>query len=287
MTTSAMLTGARFLAPPSACGDELEQVDWAGTLAVHLHDEIYVGIRCSSAPLLDALARCLRHRVLEDVSAPAFYSLRLGTAGRRSTAPLHHLHEGGRAVLATRDVRRLVHGLAQHLNGQLPRDTSRLVVEAVPVDTPRGVLLVPQEILNMTRPSHRLLTGGGYRLADVPRVVLEPGCPHVVVPDPYTAADLTSFDLIPPGVPVHEPVLEPGRYPLAGWLLRVGPDRVGPLPAFEAAALIAHLLPPPYPDGAQSAIETILDTVVRIPTTGVTWSTGDELVAAVVTAGSR
>jgi hypothetical protein len=274
----------RFVAAPSTCGSEFDDIAWTGMLAVHLRDDLHVGVRFNDEGVRAHVAAALGDRVRDDSGAAPAYSVRLGTPGRRKAAPLHHLYHGGRPVLGTRDLGRLLGGVARHLSPLL-EPPAGLLVNAVTVRTPRGVLLVPADVAGMTGSVDRLLVPEGFAFADVPRPVLHLDDAAVEVPDPVVDIPATPDQLTALGPSVTEERLPAGRYPLAGWLLPVAADQVGPLRRSVAVAYAVRQLEAPYPAGAQAALDAMVGLVARVPMTGVSWATPDELVQQVRDAG--
>ncbi len=275
----------RFVSGPSTCGSEFDDIAWTGTVAVHVRDDIHLGLRFNDAALQAHVTEALGPMVREsDAPVPVAYSVRVGTAGRRKAAPLHHLYYGGRPVLGTRDLGRLLGGIERHLSPMVAPPEG-LLVNAVPVRTPRGVLLVPTDVLGMTGSVDRLLVPEGYAFADVPRVVLHPDDGTLEVPAPVLDLTPSGDALAALGPSVSEERLDPGHYPIAGWLLAVSADQVGPLRPSVAVAHAARLLETPFPTGAQAALEALVALGARVPMTGVSWATPDELVGHVLDAG--
>ncbi len=276
----------QFLRPPSSCGNELERVEWTGTLAVHLHDDLHVGLRFNDESVQQIVEEALGDRVVTGLSDPTpFYSLRMGTAGRRKAAPLHYLYLGGKPVLGTRDPVRLLSGLANHLSAHLVDERDGYVAEAVPVLTPTGMLLVPQEILSMARVIDRVLVPAGFSFADVPHVGLDLVAASVVVPEPLVTISPGVEPLSPLPSGLRETCVAPGRYPLAGWLWPAAPEQVGALRPAMAVFRTIGLLRRPFPDGAQAALDGIAALATQVPITGVAWSSHDDLAFQVLEHG--
>lgn len=284
MSEQVEQTERRFVRAPSTCGSEFDDIAWTGTVAVHLKDDLHLGLRFNDEALQAHVTRALGDRVRPDVEASPAYSVRLGKAGRRKAAPLHHLYYGGRPVLGTRDLDRLLRGVAHHLS-QLLDQVDGLLVNAVPVSTPRGVLLVPGDVPGMTGSVDRLLTPEGFGFADAPRVVLHTDDSTVEVPGPVVDLSASPDERAELGPSVSEPQLAVGRYPLVGWLLSVPADQTGPLRPAVAVAHAARLLETPFPSGAQAALDGLVAMAGRVPMTGVSWATPDELVGQVREAG--
>ena len=286
MTATVESAGQRYLRPPSSCGTEFAQLEWTGTAAVRLDDDLHVGLRFNSPAVQDVVVAGLGDRVAPDVLDPTpYYSVRLGTPGRRRATPLHYLYLGSKPVLGTRDVARLLRGLGNHLEPHLVGEPEGYVVDAVPVLSPRGMLLAPRALPPMARAVDRLLLPAGFGLADVPSVAVEPGSATVVVHAP-------ALDLVPGadriaalGPSLPEPTVAPGRYPLAGWLVQVPADQAGPLRPAAAVLHTTGLVHPPYPFGAQAALEAMSALTERAPVTGVAWTADEDLVTQVLDAG--
>lgn len=284
MTEQVEQQQRRFVAAPSTCGSEFDDISWTGTVAVHLRDELHLGVRFNDEGVQAHVAAALGDRVRDHADASPAYSVRLGKAGRRKAAPLHHLYYGGRPVLGTRDLGRLLGGVARHLSPLLePLDG--LLVNAAAVRTPRGVLLVPADVPGMTGSVDRLLVPEGFTFADVPRPVLHPDDATVEVPAPVVDVSATPDELAGLGPSTSEEQLPAGRYPIAGWLLSVPADETGPLRPAVAVAHAVRLLETPYPSGAQAALDGMVALAARVPMTGVSWATPDELVGQVLEAG--
>jgi len=284
MTEQVEQDERRFVKAPSTCGSEFDDIAWTGTLAVHLEEDLHVGVRFNDAGVQDHVAAALGDRVRDGATASPTYSVRLGTPGRRKAAPLHHLYFGGRPVLGTRDLGRLLGGLARHLSPLLEQPPG-LLVTAVPVRTPRGVLLVPADVLGMTGSVDRLLVPEGYAFADVPQVLLHPDDGTVEVPAPVVDLDASPEQLAALGPSVNEERLPAGRYPVAGWLLSVPAEQTGALRPAVAVGHASRLLRTPFPSGAQAALDAMVTLAGRVPMTGVSWATPDDLVGQVRDAG--
>jgi hypothetical protein len=284
MTEQVQQETRQFVAAPSTCGSEFDDIAWTGTLAVHLHDDLYLGVRFNDEGVRAHVATALGDRVHEHVDAAPAYSVRLGKAGRRKAAPLHHLYFGGRPVLGTRDLGRLLGGLARHLGPHLA-PVEGLVSSSVPVATPRGVLLVPGDVPGMTGSVDRLLVPEGFAFADAPRVVLHPEDGTVEVPAPGVDVAATDDQLAGLGPSVSEERLPVGRHPIAGWLVSVAADQTGPLRPVVAVGHAVRQLETPFPQGAQAALDAMVALAGRVPFTGVSWATPDELVTQVRDAG--
>ncbi len=286
MVATVESAGQRFMRPPSSCGTEFAQLQWTGTVAVRLYDDLHLGLRFNSPAVQDAVVAGLGGLVAADVLDPTpYFSVRLGTPGRRKAAPLHYLYLGSRPVLGTRDIARLLRGLGNHLGAHLAGEPEGYVVDAVPVLSPRGMLLVPRAMLAMARAVDRVLLPAGFGFADVPSVAVEPGTATVVVREPLLGLAPGADQVAALGPSLPEPTVVPGRYPLAGWLVHVPAEQAGPLRPAVGVLHTTGLVHPPYPFGAQAALEAMAALTERAPVTGVSWSADEDLVAQVLDFG--
>ena len=154
-------------------------------MPVRLDDQTQVGIRFNDQRLMDAIAQRLGDRVIKtEEDVPAYYSVKLNAPTRRRKAPLHYVYLGTRPVVGTRDVSRLVQGLAAQLDRNLEHPTDEYLWYGVPVRTPTGVLLVPTDLMLMGKVVDRVLRPEGYVTADAPHVQVDLETGHVVVPEP-------------------------------------------------------------------------------------------------------
>lgn len=175
----------------------------------------YVGIRCSSPELLEAARAALVAHVVDDVQAPANYSLRQAEAAGH----FHFLYWGGMVAVRTLGTTRLLRGLLSHLfsHGEpLPGlqrvDVMTLVRDGVAVLAPP---VLRHDLARLERP----LAQRGFAVLDAPVADVDLGRKELVVPALPTTVDLAPVDALTPGDTTRRPevVVSPGRYPLACW----------------------------------------------------------------------
>ena len=276
----------QFLGAPSTCGSEFDDIAWTGTVAVHLHDDLHLGVRFNDAGVQAHVAAALGDRVRDHAGASRGL-LRTPRQGRtpqggpaapallrRPTGPRH-----ARPRAAARR-RRPAPQPAPRAARRAARQRRRRCM------TPRGVLLVPGR-----RPGHDRVG----RPAAGPRGVHVRATCRGRAPrrrrhrrgaragrrrhgDRRRARRASAPRWPRSGSPA-------GRYPIAGWLLSVPADQTGPLRPAAAVAHAARLLETPFPSGAQAALDGIVALAARVPMTGVSWATPDELVGQVRDAG--
>ena len=275
-----------FLRPPSACGTEFEQVDWTGTISVHLRDNVYAGVRFNDPGMQEAVTHGLGDRVVEGLEPIPYYTLRIGTPGRRAKTPLHYLYIGTRPVVASRDLSRLVDGLAAHLSAETDLSPDGYLAYAAAVMTPRGMFLAPGELVTMAKAFDRVLRPAGFSIVDVPAVRLDLDRRQVIVAEPVVPVSVGAATLGALGPSVPEAKVAPGSYDLAGWLMGVGADEVGPLRPAKAVLYATRMLRTPFPHGAQAAVDGVSRMVSELQVEGVNWASDEELIQAVRDAGS-
>ena len=231
-------------------------------------------MRCSTEEARDIVERLLADRVVRDVEAPAYYSVQLGTGSRRRAAPMHFLYDGPSPAFGTRDLRRLFSGLVMHLAAHVRRDDHLLRLSVGAVATPRGMLLVPHQATGMAKQAERILLKRGVAFMDVPDVSIDPTTREVVLDEPPFPLD---WSAIPPATAVAEPNVEPGRHPLAGWLMTVDEDAVGALSPALGTLYATRLIIPPKAADAQWALDSAVALVRALEPIGIFWGTPEEL----------
>jgi hypothetical protein len=276
-----------FLRAPSACGTEFDQVDWAGTLTVRFQDDKHAGLRFNDKRLMEAVALQLEDRVRDfDPPAPPYYSIKLNAPTRRSKTPMHYVYLGPRPVVGTRDVARLLDGLATHLGQHFDKArTDAYMCSAVPVLTPAGILLVPGDLNLMSKVVDRVLRPAGYEIAEVPFVYLDPAAGEVEIPQPPLGLRLDDDTRAALPASAAEARLGPGRYKIDRWLMPVSADDAGPLRHAKAVLYGTRSIRAPFPRGAQAAVDDVARLTDDVPVTGVAWSSDEGLVQAVLQAG--
>jgi hypothetical protein len=265
-------------------------MDWAGACTVRLDDDSRFGVRCSSPELLAVVKRALASRLVPEEEAPAYYSLRLGAPSRRTKHPLHYLYHGGRAILATRDVGRLLESLMR-LIGDLasnPDGRTGLRIYSTALTTPDGrTFLVPNDLQLVPKDVEKSLTAKGYRLADLPRVEVDPTGPELVLERPDVGIDWSALEpdqLTDIAASATEPTLAYGRHRLAGWLLSVPEEQAGSLRPALAIAQVARLVDAPFRGGAAQVLDELSHVVRAIPVTGLPHAGADQQVEQIIAA---
>ena len=290
MSEPSIETEPHVLQPPRVCGDETEKMEWAGACTVSLDDGARFGVRCSSPALLAVVERALASRLVTAEDIPAYYSLKLGAPNRRTQHPLHYLYHGGRAVLATRDVGRLL-GALMRLIGALnenPDNRIGLRLYTTALTTPDGrTFLVPSDLRLVPKEVEKSLTAKGYRLADVSQVELDPEGPDLVLQRPDLGIDWSAIEpdqLTEVAATKAEPILDFGRHRLAGWLLSVPEDQAGPLRPALAIAHSARLVDPPFRGGAATVLDELGSVVRTVPVTGLPYTAADQHIDQILAA---
>ncbi|MDP8970372.1 MAG: hypothetical protein M3N52_07745, partial [Actinomycetota bacterium] len=198
-------------------------------------------MRASSMGLHVLLEQVLAAHLVDDPQAPSNYSVQLVADGAPGKA-FHFLYDRSISALRTRSPRRLVEGLLSYLNSHTAaaRD-DLLVVDALAFVGDGRALLVPHAVRLSLSKLERPLNRAGFALVDVPRATLDVVSGQLVVPEWDLAVDAAALDgLEALGPGRREPVVPPGRYPLAGWAFG-GPDGEGMSPAtavWQAATLV-------------------------------------------------
>lgn len=166
----------------------------------------------------------------------------------------HRLQWGGCTVVRTRDPQRLGRALAAHLSGHGAPPHGLARADGVLALREGRATILPSSLRQSIATYERPLRATGMILSDVPWVDVDPHTGHVVLPPPALSPD--RFDtvverLLPPRR--ADPVVEPGRYPLAGWYFdSIGFD-AGPMSAIDAVVTVLSGLRSPLKDENQPA----------------------------------
>lgn len=201
--------------PPFPCAGSADSLPWGAVLAVGVGDR-WAGVRLPSAEHAEALAAAWRQDAREDPDAPP--NAHLLVAEDRGS--FHRLHRHGCLTAVSADPRRILTALARHLGASRPTppDLARFDVLAVVRDG--EATLVPKLLDERLLHHRRRLEEAGVVATDLPHSYLDLRAGELVVP-PDDLLDLeaapTVLDLLGPARRV-EPIVEPGRYPIARWL---------------------------------------------------------------------
>lgn len=284
--TGTVEAAPRVLAPPSACGDEMEQIDWVDPFTVSV-GEFLVGIRTNSHLLTDLLAAALEsHRRVEPM-APAYYSLKLGGPSRRRANPMHYLYVGGHVVFGSRDLARIVDALLGRLSMHaMPSLAGPVFVRGVPVMSNEKILLAPPELLAYPAQIDRTLFKKGIAVGTHEFVAIDvDGFLHLPASNLDLHAPSVTASQLEQVAPVGiEPSLTAAPWRLDHWLVEVPEGAVGVFDNAHAVLHGAQQIRLPLPIPAQQALEQI-ETVMSMATaSGFSWQTPEELCDLVVAA---
>jgi hypothetical protein len=278
-------TAPVVLAPPSSCGNEMEQLDWAGPITVSL-GELLVGVRTTSTTLTELLAAALGSHVRSQPEAPAYYSLKLGTPSRRRQTPMHYLYVGSRVVFGSRDIKRVVDALLARLSiHAFAPPAPYLCLRGVPVAFEDKVVLAPPELLAFPLQVERALLPRGVAVGTHEYVAvggdgsLQP--PHTLLDlreEHTAAAQLEQVAALSP-----EPPLPAAPWRPATWLIETADEASGELEPAQALLYGVRQLRLPLPTTAQQALEDVAAVTEVATVRRVSWQTPDELCELVAT----
>ena len=248
-----------------------------------------LGVRTSSGRLHGLLRSALRHHFIadEDTSAPANFSLRLGSEdGTRGAADFHVLYRGTAPVVRTRRVGRLVEGLLAHLSSFVEAgDPTSLELDVVALVTDGVALLAPSDLRHVLPSIERRLNAKGLRVVDRPWARIDPTTCELVVAAPQLVVDRE---------PLHglagagrerqqdEPV-PPGRYPVRGWAFGAGTRPQGPISRALAVTLAGSALLNLASLGEQDALDGLVRVMSGLQPVAV-WSDRPEKLVAPLSA---
>jgi len=118
----------------------------------------------------------------------------------------------------TRDPHRFVRALAYHLSGHGAPPAGLVRADGMVAVHDGRAILLPASMRQSTATYERPLRDAGIILHDAPWVDVDLATGEVVVTPPRLPADRFA-DMVArlPAADHHDPTVEPGRYPLAGW----------------------------------------------------------------------
>lgn len=219
-----------------------------------------MGVRSSNPAVHDLLRLVLAVHLIDDVEAPANYSVLLaGDDAESRDRGFHFLYRGFTPVVRTRDPRRLVAGLLSRLAGHLDDGrTDDIRLDSLALVAGEVAVLVPPEIRYVMPTLERRLNTKGLRVVDQPWTALDPDTSELVVREPTLEVNSAAMTRLVAAFPVPrrpDPPVAPGRYRLAGWSFGLGHAHSGPIRRSEAVALACAQVLNVRELGAQRTLE--------------------------------
>jgi hypothetical protein len=268
---------------------------WAATSTFAV-DGLHIGVRANTTSLDEVLRAALAAHLVDDVEAPANYSVQLGEPSTSGAgAGFHFLYRSSASVVRTRDARRVVRGLFTHLSSHhVDPGPGLLRVHGVTLVAGDTAVLAPAALRQWPELIERRLNGQGLRFADTPWALVDPARAEVVVPEPSLDIDwsaLDPLDMLAGGRGRPDPPVAPGRYPLVGWAFWVGADVTGRLSRAQAVMHALQLTIGAIDAGAgrgdvQRALDGLAAVVREIEPAAIAWDDPIELVQPLVALAS-
>lgn len=202
------------------------------------------------------------------VTVPPNFSVRVAT----EPGHFHFLYWGGRTVVRTRDADRLLHSLLTYLSVHGDPPAGSLAFRSLAVVRDGRAVLCPPGLRHSLAKVEPVLARRGFSVVDAPWSVVDLATAELLVPEPALAVDRAALAEIVAAAPAgpRSPGVEPGRYPVAGWLFS-DPDTPADVPLSRAAATARALssLPPPAtaPADALGALGRLFS---RVPALAIT-----------------
>jgi len=268
---------------------------WAATSTFDV-DGLYIGVRSNTTSVDDVLRTALVAHLVDNVEAPANYSVELGESSTSGAGTgFHFLYRSSASVVRTRDVRRVARGLFTHLSShRVDLGRGLLRVHGVTLVAGGTAVLAPSVLRQWPELIERRLNGQGLRFVDTPWALVDAARAEVVVPEPSLEVDwsaLDRLDALAGGRVRPDPPVEPGRYPLVGWAFWVAPDVTGRLSRAQAVMhamqlTIGAIDADGRRDDLQRALDGLASVVREIEPAAVAWNDPVELVEPLVALAS-
>lgn len=254
---------------------KLDRLVWAAQSTFRV-DDLYLGVRSTDAAFHQVIEQALAAHLVADLEAPPNYSVHIGhRRNRDSVAGLHAVYEGAGLASRTRDARRAVHALFNHLAARRGKVPEGLLSLSATVLVGDGVaVLAPVAVRAWRADIERRLLASGLRIVDSPSVYVDPASFEVVLSEPALDIAWPALDILeehfPGGGPADAPA-PPGRYRLVGWGMLVEGRDTGPLDPASAVARAVESVDHLPESGARSLLESVAFLTRRVRPVAIPW----------------
>jgi thiol-disulfide isomerase/thioredoxin len=260
------ISAFRYLPSPGGmCGPGAggagPKTDWVGTAALEFGDW-HIGIRHNGDHALDVLNAVFPGARVTDRRVPDNYSVALYERTGKAARELHLLVKGSQQLVRSRSQQRVLRGLLAYLSADLyESDPDLATVHMAAIVRDGQALFVPNDVTYQREQAQPRLAKIGYQMLDQPRVLLDMEKNELVVPEPQVDYDRDVLAALDETATLGSelPAVEPGRYPVMGWVLHATDVSAGPI---TTARAVASLLPIIRLEGAP--LNTAIDEVVAL-----------------------
>jgi thiol-disulfide isomerase/thioredoxin len=237
---------------------------WREAVAYDL-GELTVGIRADTAAAEELVARFLAgYETATEGRIPANYSISLGENPQGSSRALRRLFQADTVVARSRSTRRILLALAAYLSEHLPGAGEDVVrTDNLAVVVGGDAFLLPVDVADRVDDLEPRLNALGASLVDEQYASIAPATGELVVAEHRLKVDTSVLAELDD--PADAPRVEPGRYPLRGWLMWDWEfDNEQPTEASSVyVAFDRVVLPPDQTVGA--AVDDLEQLLARVP----------------------
>lgn len=236
-------------------------------------DDWHIGIRHNGDHALSALDRVFPGARIIDSRVPDNFSVALAAPNGKAARNLNLLVQGRQQLVRSRSATRVMRGLLAYLSANLfGYDESLISVRMAAIVREGTAWFAPTDITNQRDQAQPRLTKIGFQIVDEPTVLLDPATNELVVPEPQIAYDRDALNELDRDARLGSelPGIEPGRYPVAGWVLHSREGDGGRVPRAEAVAALLPVIAQPGAD-LQSAIEMLIALLESSPVIGFSY----------------
>lgn len=211
--------------------------------------DLHIGVRSDTVGTDQLVRRLLGQHLVEDVEAPANYSVILEDRSGVGRG-LNLLYRSWTTLVRSRHPDRVLMALVAHLDqyGLAPA-TDHLRARAVALVREGRAILVPDRVFTWTDLLTPRLHRKGWQFVDSPFVDVDPDRAELVVADPNIQGELMGADSS--SARREPPPVAPGRYPLDAWAFMASDQ-----PSPEAMSVAA---------GTARAVATVVEDRDRDP----------------------
>jgi hypothetical protein len=257
---------------------------WASTTTFAIGD-VWLGIRSNDDAFDSSLRRALQPYVAEGVEAPPNFWCKLaGPVDAKGRRGLHFLYRGSTTLVRTRNLQRLRNALLLELGAYAAApDPSMLSLAAVGFVSNNGrAVLAPPGLRPWLSAIERRLNARGLWVVDTPTTLVDAERSELVVPEPALDIDWSAFQ---PDGSDRDGVVQPGRYPIAGWAFFTDTASPEVVTRARAVAIAAQFVTNIDALGVQTSLDRIAGVVRTIEPTALTVSRPGDVVQPLAALG--
>jgi hypothetical protein len=275
----SVVSNHQFLEPRSSCSsciDTLDDMEWVASATLQI-GKWTLGVRSSSVEMDEALRRVLGAHLVDIEAPPNFSALMADGETRR----FNFLYRASDFLVRSRVPGRVLRTLISHLSEFVEYSSPPVRMNATGLIVAGKAIVAPDELRAEIANIETRLNVAGLQVIDAPILHLDLDTGSVIVPESALTVDteaLADFEREHPPLGRELAPVLPGRYPIMGWALVTGEDRLGPVGHAQGVAAAARQVINADEIGAQQTLDVVAAALADVPISGIWWHDGGELV---------